>query len=612
MIEKLTYHAKFNSTGRTISNHLVFKPGITIIQGENESGKSFVLEMIRYALFGSAALRGDKSDYDKLEVTLECTIKNKKYIIVRKDGKAWVNKNEAVGTTATNNFILGVLGFPLSVFDICANAHQGELTKLTKTMKPTERRRMVDSVLGLDQFEEVEKWSRGESNNFKRLAESLQAQIIAPEEPTKPKNYESSFELQKRLDLEIKNKTLKESFVHMDAPKLPTNPPHSLNVLYQHQEFLKDKAIRDRLEQRLKSLPVNDHPYTKDQLDQFETWLDQEALGPQPHGYSEVELESWTHDHLILNKGNEPLKCQHCGEIVLGEELPKTPPLSLEEIKAELKAQRNWQGKTFNPNLVKSELSLAEIRSAREALEADEERLFLESELKNLGDPPLDVSKEAEELEEYTKELLVYESNLVHYQNYLDRKAEIDALPDPEPNLRERLEECREYETLLVKYEATLELQVEQQKKVNEALASKEAYQKGGEALKEVRLDIKRYVIPALSKVSSGLLQEMTNGQRRSIVIDEDFEIYVDKQPVRTLSGSGESATNLALRIALGQVLTQAVLPIFLADEIDADMAEKRTEATHDSLRKLKSRLDQIIIVTHKDFKEGDEYIWIT
>ena len=62
----------------------------------------------------------------------------------------------------------------------------------------------------------------------------------------------------------------------------------------------------------------------------------------------------------------------------------------------------------------------------------------------------------------------------------------------------------------------------------------------------------------------------------------------------------------------MGRVLTQSVIPIFLADEIDANMADKRTEATHASLRRLTAQLKQIIVVTHKEFKESDQTVWIT
>jgi exonuclease SbcC len=115
-------------------------------------------------------------------------------------------------------------------------------------------------------------------------------------------------------------------------------------------------------------------------------------------------------------------------------------------------------------------------------------------------------------------------------------------------------------------------------------------------------------LVPSLSRVASSLLSEMTDGKRTKVEVDEDFEVTVDGQPVRTLSGSGISVVNLALRIALGQVLTQKVVPVFLADEIDHDMDAKRAEATHASLKKLTGVLDKVIVVTHKDI-EGDHII---
>ena len=110
MLESLKYVVTFNTTGRTLKNQISFKPGLTVIKGENEAGKSFVLEMIRYALFGSEALRGSLADYDKLEVTLNSTMKGNKYTIERKGKKATVNKDAAIGTTATNNYVKKLLG----------------------------------------------------------------------------------------------------------------------------------------------------------------------------------------------------------------------------------------------------------------------------------------------------------------------------------------------------------------------------------------------------------------------------------------------------------------------------------------------------------------------
>jgi exonuclease SbcC len=100
----------------------------------------------------------------------------------------------------------------------------------------------------------------------------------------------------------------------------------------------------------------------------------------------------------------------------------------------------------------------------------------------------------------------------------------------------------------------------------------------------------------------------MTDGERRHVDVDHDFNITVDGQPLQTLSGSGKSVVNLALRIGLGQVLTSKVLPIFMGDEIDKDMDQVRASSTHNTFQSLREYLTQIILVTHKEV-EADQVI---
>ena len=121
-------------------------------------------------------------------------------------------------------------------------------------------------------------------------------------------------------------------------------------------------------------------------------------------------------------------------------------------------------------------------------------------------------------------------------------------------------------------------------------------------------MKVKQELAPSLSKAASSLLYAMTNGERRFVDVDHDFNIIVDGQPLQTLSGSGKSVVNLALRIGLGQVLTSKVLPIFMGDEIDKDMDAIRATSTHSTFQNLKSVLTQIILVTHKDI-EADQVI---
>lgn len=611
MIETLKYVVSFNTTGRTLKNHLRFKPGITVIKGENESGKSFVLEMIRYALFGAEALRGLRTDYDKLDVTLTITVKDKLYTIIRKDNRATVNINEAVGTTAVNKYIIKILGFGLAVFDISANAMQGELDKLTKDLTATQRRKIIDDVTGLSLFEAAEKDCREEANTFRKISEALEAQLVEPVGPVKPDDYEESTVLKLRLDEEIKNRTIRASFIHMDKPVLPENPLGNPDCLAHEQERLADLKQRLSLQQQLDRLPQVDEDYDEQTLRRYKAALEQSALGPLPSGYNESELLQWQEDHIILQREDGPLICGNCGEIVRGKALPLVPKLSRAEITDELTRLRRWQGRTFDSNLDDSPLTDSDISDRLDAIANAPKSAIIRSQILGLGPELTDRSEEAAAWRAYQADMeaWVYREN--DYGKWLERKAVVDALPEPETYLTERYEMALRYETLQAKHETAMEIYTNQLERLEAARLKRDGFKRGSDALKDARKEIKRYLVPSLSRVASALLVEMTDGQRRTIKIDEDFEIWVDRQHVRTLSGSGVSVVNLALRIALGQVLTQSVIPFFLADEIDANMAAKRTKATHDSLKRLKSKLKQIIVVTHKEF-EGDHTICLS
>lgn len=610
MLESIKYVVTFNTTGRTLKNDIIFKPGITVIKGENESGKSFVLEMIRYALFGSDALRGLRSEYERLDVTLKIEVKGKKYSIVRKGSKATVNINEAVGTSATNKYVRKVLGFGLEVFDISNNANQGELDKLTKDMGPTERRRIIDEVTGLNQFEAAEKECRQQATEFRKVAEALEAQLVDPVEPQKPDAYEPSSKLKVRLDMEIRNQTMRDTFEEMDEPVAPT-PPEGSNDAIEHEEK-RGKWVEHQLYlmAKLVQLPEIDDEYSREELERFRESLGQSLRGLRPTCPRE-QLLQWREDHAIRTREAEPVYCGECGALVTGKPLPVEPALSLAEIDEEMARHDKWAGHNYRSDLPTSPLTGQQIEQRIAAYDSAGARADLEKEIAELGDEPEDRSIEAYSWAKYAEDLKAYDRERHSYANYLHKKQIVDSLPAPEPFLQETYEMALRYETLMSRYEATVEIYDDQKKRLELVKTKHEGFKRGSAALKDARSEVKRYLVPSLSRVASQLLVEMTDGERRHIFIDENFDIWVDKQPVRTLSGSGVSVVNLALRVALGQVLTQSVIPIFLADEIDANMAEKRTLATHASLNRLKSKLKQIIVVTHKEM-EGDQTLCLT
>jgi hypothetical protein len=176
LLKSLTYSVTFPSTGRTLAGQFDFRKGFGTITGRNESGKSLVIEMVRYCLFSSAALRGKAEDYKKLVASLIFVVKGNTYTVNRKNtGATFLRDGDqiAIGTRPVNEKVVGILGFGLEVFDVACVASQGELEKLG-LMKPTERKRMVDSVVGLGVIEDLAKWVNDQALEKNREVDTIE------------------------------------------------------------------------------------------------------------------------------------------------------------------------------------------------------------------------------------------------------------------------------------------------------------------------------------------------------------------------------------------------------------------------------------------------------
>ncbi len=616
MINTLSYRISFPSTGKVFSQNLVFEPGLTIIRGPNETGKRLILEMIRYALFGVNALRANREDYETLDVNMTFTIKDKEYRVVRNANKAFLNGKEAVGTAAVNKKLLEILGFDLDVFDIACAAMQGDLDKLTKRMRPGERRKMVEEVIGLTKIEEEEKTCRSEANAVKRLIENDEKKLVTPEPPEKPEQYELSEVLEELYVRQMKVEAERDQLLSLKepaGPEPPVRPEFNDDVEEYEKERVQTEARRYELERTIRTIPTTTR--TRQSIEQASRYYEQKALGPRAT-HSESELIRWRDEWQTLNAVGSLVQCPRCHaefdpKTATVHELPTEPPISLREVNSELLAHERWRG--YNQPIIEStDLTKEETNEQLEAIAKESLRNELLDSLSAIADLP----SRAEELERSR----LYYRQLERYNGQLDRyEKEVEAWNAAQerlkkfgtgldPSLGERLKESRTYEEQLRRYEVDKSAYDQAQDELKVLRDKSEGYMKGAEALKDVRLEAKQHLVPSLSRVASHLLSEMTDGKRSKVEVDEEFEVTVDGQPVRTLSGSGISVVNLALRIALGQVLTQKVTPIFLADEIDHDMDPERAEATHKSLRKLTNMLDKVIVVTHKEI-EGDHLI---
>jgi DNA repair protein SbcC/Rad50 len=202
MLTSLTYSNLFPSTGRTLEGNIQFQKGLGAITGPNEVGKSFIVEMIRFSLFGSAALRGRAEDYRKLTGRTCLHGEGPAYRVVRNGSSATLfcgTEEIAVGVRPVNAKIVQIFGFGLEVFDVASVCNQGDIEKLG-SMKPAERKRMVDSVVGLNVIEQLGRWASDEALGLTREADAIERTLVEPSQAGRARGYRPSLELAVEVD----------------------------------------------------------------------------------------------------------------------------------------------------------------------------------------------------------------------------------------------------------------------------------------------------------------------------------------------------------------------------------------------------------------------------
>jgi exonuclease SbcC len=130
-------------------------------------------------------------------------------------------------------------------------------------------------------------------------------------------------------------------------------------------------------------------------------------------------------------------------------------------------------------------------------------------------------------------------------------------------------------------------------------------------ALTDLRNDLNATLRPDLSELASAFLRDLTNGRYSDLELDEDYSATLldDGDPKAVISGGEEDVANLALRLAISQMIAERAgqpLSLLVLDEIFGSLDEDRRTAVVDLLRSLADRFPQVILITHIDsVREG-------
>ena len=598
MLEKLTYSVTFPSTGRAFAGDLDFKTGFGTITGPNEAGKSLIIEIARWCLFGTAALRGKADDYKTLKATLRFRVRGEAFTVERSSSTCKLTKDDkvlATGTKPVNAHICQLLGFGLEVFDVACVANQGDVEKLS-AMKPTERKRMVDEVVGLNRLEDLAKWCGDEARVLERQ------QVPPGDEPVEPAEPMGDIEAA-RAAFEEMHEIRGVLTVVQEPPVAPTCPgTQTVAELQPLVEAEREaRAEFNMLKTRLASLPeafgYNDAELTAFEAlwDGFEHWQARERfekLHPRSSQTREALLAMqgdwavidqrdslvalwpiwrstarWTARTASITSSWRTTGSRACGpswrpwatSSPLLSPSPRSRSRWTRPDDWDLKdTQDDWElvkdaVETHRPRITRFDIDIY-----RRANVAAIERKEIELRLSQIP-PSCGIEAKLQARLTYESNLARHQIDLVNYDTWQKKHAQAQARVHEIKPLAEQFSKLGGLQIEWHRYNDRKEIFDAASAEYNRLSVEADGWRRAQTALNNLRVMVKGHLVPALSKVASHLLAQMTGGQRNIVSVDQEFNVVVDGQPLDTLSGSGKAVANLALRLGLGQVLTNNV-----------------------------------------------------
>lgn len=174
---------------------VTFAKGFNLIHAPNGRGKSTVLELIAYSLFGTEALRASAgAEYPNLKTTLFFEVRNKTYCVERCKKQVSLSSGAetiAVGTTPVNAAILRLFSYNSKVYNVANYIRQDHVKALTHVLRADDRRQVLENTIGLTVMDKVIKELTDEVKGFDGEIKGLEAAMsLELVEPVAPEGYE--------------------------------------------------------------------------------------------------------------------------------------------------------------------------------------------------------------------------------------------------------------------------------------------------------------------------------------------------------------------------------------------------------------------------------------
>lgn len=611
--------------------HIDFAPGINVLQGKNSSGKSTVIEMLNYSLFGSIALRSAISTYDKaFEVETVLSINNVTYKINRttKDSQIYmfdITSDKylilATGITPVNEYLKGLLTYDYKIFSLTNFCKQHELLKLT-SCSPKELINLIEVVSGLDSSYKLLLSLKESRKECKAVIKSLGS--------TLDNSSSLNLDFQENADYESLLKENTDVLNNFNRV-LQNNYESSQTITTLYNTFIKIKNKRNKILSDLNDATSQiDTGYTESSLkdNKDSILLYKSTLSNLNRSLSTYNKPDTTYSNSFLDVQTQLIEqnkeyeeyiriknkleaskiicpnCEHSFHFESEDSLepdqvievaPVAPVLTFREINN----LRDWNAKVNDYNAL-----LEEIRAHEESYTTQITTTFINTQL-----ALYESIRQQESLLEYVDtEYIELLSNLESYVNIEQDNLEdsilnkVNEITDEYETSLEEFNNFKNYLDLKRQYIQQQDVIASFQDNLNTNKENLLTYNLLFDVLEDVKKTIQQESFPVLNSVASDILSQITGGERNKVFITDTFKIEVDDNDIDTIEGSGKVIANLALRVALLSTFYKDTFLVCLFDEIDESLHEDRFEYMEESFNKLAEQGYQLILSSHKNY----------
>ena len=611
--------------------HIDFAPGINVLQGKNSSGKSTVIEMLNYSLFGSIALRSAISTYDKaFEVETVLTINNVIYKINRttKDSQIYMFDTDsdkylilATGITPVNEYLKGLLTYDYKIFSLTNFCKQHELLKLT-SCSPKELVNLIEVVSGLDSSYKLLLSLKESRKECKAVIKSLGSTLDNSSSLNLDFQENSDYESLLKENTDVLNNFNRVLQNNYESSQTITNLYNTfIKIKNKRNKILSDlndatsqidtgytesslKDIKDSIllyKSTLTNLNRSLSTYNKPDTTYSNSFLDvQTQLIEQNKEYEEyIRIKNKLEASKIICPNCEHSFHFESEDSLEPDQVIEVAPVASVLTLREINNLRDWNAKVKDYNSL-----IEEIRAHEESYTTQLSTSFINDQLSLY-----ETIRQQKSLLEYVD--TEYSELLSNLESYVDIDQE-----DLESSILNKVNEItNEYETSLEEFNnfknyLDLKRQYIQQQDVIESFqdnlnTNKEnllTYNLLFDVLEDVKKTIQQESFPVLNNVASDILSQITGGERNKVFITDTFKIEVDDNDIDTIEGSGKVIANLALRVALLSTFYKDTFLVCLFDEIDESLHEDRFEYMEESFNKLAEQGYQLILSSHKNY----------